>query len=43
MAPTPDPERIIPPLPGGRTALLVDGERFTGSSVRFARALRVAG
>ncbi len=43
MAPTPDPERILPPLPGGRTALLVDGERFTGSSVRFARALRVAG
>ena len=30
-------------MPGGRTSLLVDGERFVGSSVRFARALRVAG
>ncbi len=43
MALTPDPDRILPPLPGGRTALLVDGERFTGSAVRFARALRLAG
>jgi uncharacterized protein with von Willebrand factor type A (vWA) domain len=39
----PDPARVLPPLPGGRTALLVDGERFTGSAVRFARALRLAG
>jgi len=39
----PDPSRILPPLPGGRTSLLVDGERFTGSAVRFARALRIAG
>jgi hypothetical protein len=43
MAQAPDPERILPALPGGRTALLVDGERFTGSAVRFARALRLAG
>ncbi len=43
MANTPDPRRILPPLPGGRTRLLVDGERFTGSAVRFARALRLAG
>ena len=32
-----------PPLPGGRTSLVVDGERFIGSAVRFARALRLAG
>lgn len=38
-----DPDRILPPLPGGRTSLLVDGERFVGSSVRFARALRLSG
>jgi uncharacterized protein with von Willebrand factor type A (vWA) domain len=38
-----DPGRILPPLPGGRTALAVDGERFTGNAVRFARALRLAG
>jgi uncharacterized protein with von Willebrand factor type A (vWA) domain len=43
VATTPDPRRILPPLPGGRTSLLVDGERFTGSAVRFARALRLAG
>ena len=30
-------------MPGGRTSLLVDGERFVGSSVRFARSLRMAG
>jgi uncharacterized protein with von Willebrand factor type A (vWA) domain len=39
----PDPRFVLPPMPGGRTALLVDGERFTGSAVRFARALRLAG
>ncbi|MEA2538270.1 MAG: uncharacterized protein QOF11_2504 [Chloroflexota bacterium] len=43
MPTSPDPRRILPPLPGGRTSLLVDGERFTGSAVRFARALRLAG
>jgi uncharacterized protein with von Willebrand factor type A (vWA) domain len=43
MPVTPDPERILPPLPGGRTGLLVDGEKFTGNAVRFARALRLAG
>jgi len=40
---TPDPRYVLPPMPGGRTALLVDGQRFTGSAVRFARALRLAG
>ena len=30
-------------MPGGRISLVVDGERFTGSAVRFARALRLAG
>ncbi len=43
MTSAPDPGRILPPLPGGRTSLLVDGEQFVGSSVRFARALRIAG
>lgn len=43
MASRPDSRRILPPSPGGRTSLVVDGERFTGSSVRFARALRLAG
>ena len=38
-----DPRHVLPPLPGGRTALLVDGEKFSGSAVRFARSLRVAG
>ncbi len=43
MPATPDPRHVLPPLPGGRTSLLVDGERFTGNAVRFARALRLAG
>ena len=43
MATPPDPRRILPPMPGGRLSLVVDGERFTGSAVRFARALRLAG
>ncbi len=43
MSSAPDPRFVLPPLPGGRTALVVDGERFTGSAVRFARALRLAG
>ncbi len=38
-----DPRHVLPPLPGGRTALVVDGEKFSGSAVRFARSLRVAG
>ena len=37
MASRPDSRRILPPSPGGRTSLVVDGERPTGSSVRFAR------
>jgi hypothetical protein len=43
VAGAPDPRFVLPPLPGGRTALVVDGEQFTGSAVRFARALRLAG
>ncbi|MEO8228168.1 MAG: VWA domain-containing protein [Chloroflexota bacterium] len=43
MAAKRDSRRILPPPPGGRTTLVVDGERFTGSAVRFARALRQAG
>ncbi len=43
MSPSPDPGHVLPALPGARTATLVDGERFTGNAVRFARALRQAG
>lgn len=43
MATTPESRRTLPPLPGGRISLVVDGERFIGSAVRFARALRLAG
>ncbi|MGZ8528407.1 MAG: vWA domain-containing protein [Candidatus Limnocylindrales bacterium] len=43
MASSPDSRLSLPPLPGGRKGLVVDGERFVGSAVRFARALRLAG
>jgi uncharacterized protein with von Willebrand factor type A (vWA) domain len=39
----PGPSRIALTAPGLRRGTVVDGERFVGSAVRFARSLRVAG
>ena len=43
MAAAPGSSRIPLALPGRRAGTVVDGERFVGSAVRFARALRMAG
>jgi uncharacterized protein with von Willebrand factor type A (vWA) domain len=39
----PGPSRIALAAPGLRRGTVVDGERFVGSAVRFARSLRLAG
>lgn len=43
MAAASGSSRIPLALPGRRAGTVVDGERFVGSAVRFARALRMAG
>ena len=43
MTTQPGPSRIALDAPGLRRGTVVDGERFVGSAVRFARSLRLAG